>query len=156
MIWDEFGGSKFLQRYNIFFDFVHTTLFQQMLVGTTATWQLHQAALVTHPLWKIFYTTRLCDCPHSKELWLLLGLGGHMDFLSLTNVTGWVKQMACGTRSLLFLPGLWQTWCWRNNRLYEKNIRGRFKKWWERLGCCMTNSLLFANLQALIHLWIEF
>lgn len=56
MIWDGFGGLKSLQRYNILSGFVHITLFQQMFVDTTATWQLHQATPVAHPLWKIIYT----------------------------------------------------------------------------------------------------
>jgi hypothetical protein len=44
-----------------------------------------------------------------------------MNFFSLTDATGWVKQMACGTRSLLFLAGLWQAWCWRNNSIFEEH-----------------------------------
>jgi hypothetical protein len=62
----------------------------------------------------------LRDCPHSKELWLRLGMGGQRDFFSLTETTTWVKQMACGTLSLLFLAGLWKAWCWRNNSIFEE------------------------------------
>lgn len=121
VIWDEFGGSKFLQRYNILFGFVHTTLFQQMPVCR------HYCNMAATPSCTRYSSLMedllhcLRDCPHSKELWLLLGLGGHMNFFSLTNAIGWVKQMACGTRSLLFLPRLWQAWCWRNNRLFEEH-----------------------------------
>jgi len=54
-----------------------------MLVGTTATWQHHQAAPVAHPFMEN-HLHCLRDCRHSKELWILLGIGGQKDFFSLT------------------------------------------------------------------------
>jgi len=63
----------------------------------------------------------LRDCPHFKELWIHLRMREHIIFFSLTDATCWVKQMACGTLSLLFLAGLWQTRCWRNNSSIEEH-----------------------------------
>lgn len=47
-------------------------------------------------------------------------MDGQRDFFSLTETTTWVKQMACGTVSLLFLAELWEAWCWRNNSIFQE------------------------------------
>lgn len=58
----------------------------------------------------------LRDCPHYAFAW---EWEDKWIFFSLTEARIWVKQMACGTPSVLFLTGLWQTWCWRNNSIFE-------------------------------------
>jgi len=97
----------------------------------------------------------LRDFPHSMELWLRLGMGGQKDFFSLTESTTWVKQMACGTLSLLFLAGLWQAWCWRNNSIFEEQPY-QIHEVARKTRHCMMSSLPFANLRALTHLCPEF
>jgi len=49
-----------------------------------------------------------------------LGMVGQRDIFSLTEAKTLVKQMASGPLAILFLAGLWQTWCWRNNSIFEE------------------------------------
>jgi hypothetical protein len=62
----------------------------------------------------------LRECPYSKELWLRLGMSLHSNFFLQTDVIVWIHDdMACGATSTLFIAGLWQVWCWRNNMIFE-------------------------------------
>lgn len=57
----------------------------------------------------------LRDCPHSREMWMRLGLWVHPSFFTMQDVNLWVQTFANGDNAALFMAGLWWSWCWRNN-----------------------------------------
>lgn len=63
----------------------------------------------------------LRDCPHAREIWLRMGALHWRNFLT-DNLNQWVKEHACGSRSILFVAGLWGIWKWRNNGVFEDEI----------------------------------
>jgi len=61
----------------------------------------------------------LRECLYSKELWLRLGMSLHSTSFLQTNVKVWIHDMACSVAYNIFIAGLWQSWCWRNNMIFE-------------------------------------
>lgn len=62
----------------------------------------------------------LRECPHSKEVWLRLGMGAHPNFFSQAETNSWIYDMIHSTSMYIFIAGLWQVWCWRNNMIFEE------------------------------------
>jgi len=61
----------------------------------------------------------LRDCPHSRELWLRLNMGRYNTFFSEFDVKVWLHEMTKCTSAILFITGVWNVWCWRNNTIFE-------------------------------------
>lgn len=57
----------------------------------------------------------LRDCPHSREVWMRLGFWVHPTFFRIHDVKQWIQTFANGDMAVLFMAGVWWSWCWRNN-----------------------------------------
>lgn len=58
------------------------------------------------------------DCPHSREIWLRLGILSRDDFLQ-QDPRRWVTNLARSSIRVQFVVVLWGIWRWRNNMLFE-------------------------------------
>jgi len=90
----------------------------QIPIDIIATWQLPPSCTrCSSPMEDLCHC--LHECPHYKELWLRIGMSLHLNYFLQTYVIVWIHDMVCGVASNLFIAGLWQSWCWRNNVIFE-------------------------------------
>lgn len=70
------------------------------------------------PMEDLFHCLR--ECPHSKEVWLRLGMGIHPYFFLQADLDTWIFDMVHSESMYIFIAGLWHVWCWRNNMIFEE------------------------------------